>query len=152
MKEHKQSIEDIQKLRETTGAGVMECKQALADARGEFDAAVRFIHERGFAKVEKRAGRETGAGLIQSYIHNERIGVLLDLRAETDFVVRSDPFRELARELTLQISAMAPKDVHALLKQPYIRDESKTVEAVVNEVIRRVGENVRINNFYRMEL
>ncbi|KKW45965.1 MAG: hypothetical protein A3A43_00380 [Candidatus Liptonbacteria bacterium RIFCSPLOWO2_01_FULL_56_20] len=152
MKEHKQSIEDIQKLRETTGAGVMECKQALADAHGEFDAAVRLIHERGFAKVEKRAGRETGAGLIQSYIHNERIGVLLDLRAETDFVVRSDPFRELARELTLQISAMAPKDVHALLKQPYIRDESKTVEAVVNEVIRRVGENVRINNFYRMEL
>src|SRR3989344_42956 len=152
MKEHKQSIEDIQKLRETTGAGVMECKQALAEAHGEFDAAVRLIHERGFAKVEKRAGRETGAGLIQSYIHNERIGVLLDLRAETDFVVRSDPFRELARELTLQISAMAPKDVHALLKQPYIRDESKTVEAVVNEVIRRVGENVRINNFYRMEL
>ena len=152
MKEHKQSIEDIQKLRETTGAGVMECKQALADAHGEFDAAVRLIHERGFAKVEKRAGRETGAGLIQSYIHNERIGVLLDLRAETDFVVRSDPFRELARELTLQISAMAPKDVHALLKQPYIRDESKTVEAVVNEVIRRVGENVRIGNFYRMEL
>ncbi len=142
----------IQKLREITGAGVMECKKALADARGDFDRAKEMIHERGLAKVEKRAGRETGAGLIETYVHNERIGVMLDLRAETDFVVRSDPFRELARELAMQIAAMAPETAEELLEQPYIRDESKTVGDLVKDVIARVGENVRVNKFHRIEL
>jgi elongation factor Ts len=145
-------IEIIQKLREVTGAGVMECKKALADAGGDFDRAKELIHERGLVKVEKRADRATGAGLIQTYVHNERIGVLLDLRAETDFVTRSDPFRELARELAMQIAAMAPETVEELLSQPYIRDESKTVGDLVKDVIAKVGENVRVNKFYRIEL
>jgi len=111
--------DEVQKLREATGAGVMECKKALTDAKGDFAAAKKLIHERGLAKFEKRAGRETGAGLIESYIHNERIGVILDIRAETDFVVHSEPFRTLAHELAMQISAMNPADVDELLKQPY---------------------------------
>jgi elongation factor Ts len=130
----------------------MECKKALEDARGDFDRAKELIHERGLTKVEKRADRVTGAGLIQTYVHNERIGVLLDLRAETDFVVRSQPFRELARELAMQIAAMAPETVEELLNQPYIRDESKTAGDLVKDVIARVGENVRVNKFYRIEL
>lgn len=142
----------IQKLREITGAGVMECKKALDDAGGDFERAKELIHERGLAKVEKRSGRETGAGLVYAYTHNERIGVLLDLRAETDFVVRSDPFRQLARELAMQIAAMAPATTEELLEQPYIRDESKTVGDLVKDVIARVGENVRVNKFYRIEL
>lgn len=142
----------IQKLREITGAGVMECKKALADAGGDFDRAKELIHERGLTKVEKRAGRETGAGLVETYVHNERIGVMLDLRAETDFVVRSEPFRELARELAMQIAAMAPETVDELLEQPYIRDESKTVGDLVKDVIARVGENVRVNRFCRFEV
>jgi elongation factor Ts len=146
------SVNAIQKLRDATGAGVMECKRALADASGDFDAAVKLIRERGLSKVEKRAGRETGAGLIRSYVHNERIGVLLDLRAETDFVVRSEPFQELARELTMQIAATNPKDAEELLAQPYVRDESKTVGDLVNDLIARVGENVRIGGFSRMEV
>ena len=146
------TAEDVQKLREVTGAGVMECKRALTDASGDFDAAKKLIGERGLAKVEKRAGRETGAGLIQSYVHNERIGVLLDVRAETDFVVRSDPFRKLAHELAMQISAMAPETVEDLLKQPYIRDESKTVEVLIGETIAKVGENIRVNKFARFEV
>ena len=146
------SANDIQRLREVTGAGVMECKKALDESSGDFDAAVKFIHERGLSKVEKRAGREAGAGLIYSYVHNERIGVLLDLRAETDFVVRSEPFRELARELAMQIAAMAPADTESLLAQPYIKDESKQVSALVTDVIARVGENVKIRAFSRMEV
>jgi len=122
------------------------------DAEGDFDRAIQIIHERGLVKVEKRLDRETGAGLIESYVHNERIGVLLDLRAETDFVVRSEPFRALAHELAMQVAAMAPKDVLELLKQPYIKDETKTVKDIVNEVIARVGENIKINAFSRLEV
>lgn len=144
--------EDVQKLREITGAGVMECKKALEDAKGDFDQAKALVHERGLVKVEKRSGRETGAGLIESYVHNERIGVILDMRAETDFVVRSDPFRQLAKELVLQISASEAQTVEELLKEPYIRDDSKTVEDLVNDVIAKVGENVRINKFCRLEV
>ncbi len=146
------SAEAVQKLREMTSAGVMDCRKALIEADGDIDAAIKIIHEKGLAKVEKRAGRETGAGLVHSYVHNERIGVLLDLRAETDFVVRSEPFQKLAHELAMQISAMAPTNTEELLAQPYIKDESKTVRDLVNDVIAKVGENVTVNQFYRIEV
>jgi elongation factor Ts len=142
----------VQKLREATGAGVMECHRALKDANGDFEKAKALINARGFAKVEKRAGRETGAGLLQPYVHNERIGVLLHLAAETDFVVRSEPFRALARELAMQIAAAAPEDTDKLLAQPYIRDEKMTVKDVIGEVIAKVGENIQVKEFYRIEL
>ncbi|MEK7512652.1 MAG: elongation factor Ts, partial [Patescibacteria group bacterium] len=102
---------DVQKLRETTGAGVMECKRALEDAKGDFDRAISLINERGLVKAETKKNRATGAGLLKSYIHNGRVGVLIEVRAETDFVVRSDPFQELAHELAMQVAAMDPEDV-----------------------------------------
>ncbi len=145
------TTEAVQKLREMTSAGVMDCRKALIEANGDIDAAVKIIHEKGLAKVEKRADRETGAGLVQSYVHNERIGVLLRLSAETDFVVRSEPFRTLAHDLAMHIAAAAPKDVEELLAQPYIKDESRTVKDMVGEVIAKVGENVAIGEFYRVE-
>lgn len=144
--------QDVQRLREATGAGVMDCRRALKDAKGDFDAAANLLRERGIEKVEKRSGRITGAGLVHSYVHAGRIGVLIDLRAETDFVVRSDPFRALAHELAMQIAASAPENVEELLKQPYIKDESRTVKNLVNEVIAKVGENVRVERFCRIEL
>lgn len=116
------------------------------------DRAVRIIHEKGIAKVEKRAGRETGAGLIESYTHNERIGAILELRAETDFVVRSEPFRKLAHELAMQIAAADPADPAALMAQPYIKDESITAGDLVNRVIAQVGENIKVAKFYRIEV
>lgn len=134
-----------------TGAGVMDCYKALNEAGGDFDKAVAIIREKGVLKVEKRVGRETGAGLIHAYVHSERIGVLVDLRAETDFVVRSEPFRELAHALAMHIAASAPKDIPELLAQPYVRDESKTIQQLVGEVIAKVGENVTINEFSRLE-
>ena len=143
---------DIQKLREATGAGVMECKKVLEESGGDFTKAAALIEERGLAKVEKRADRETGAGLIISYVHNERIGALVDVRAETDFVVNSDPFRELARHLAQQVAAANPASVEELLKQPFIRDESKTIEDLVLDVIARVGENIRVNGIARLNV
>jgi len=145
------TAEAVQKLREITSAGVMDCRKALIEANGDLDAAVKIIHEKGLAKVEKRADRETGAGLIESYVHNERIGVLLRLSAETDFVVRSEPFRALAHDLAMHIAAAAPKDVEELMAQPYIKDESRTIKDIVGEVIAKVGENVTVKEFSRIE-
>ena len=142
----------VQKLREKTGAGVMDSRKALIEANGDLGRAEEIIKEKGFTKVEKRAGRETGAGLVHTYVHNDRIGVLVHLSAETDFVVRSEPFQKLAHELAMQISAMAPKDVDELLAQPYIKDEKQTVKDLVTEVIAKVGENVTVNQFYRIEV
>lgn len=141
----------VQKLREMTSAGVMDCRKALIEANGDLDAAVKIIHEKGLAKIEKRADRETGAGLVQSYVHNERIGVLLRLSAETDFVVRSEPFKTLAHDLAMHIAAVGPKNVEELMAQPYIKDESRTVKDIVGEVIAKVGENVTIGEFSRIE-
>ena len=146
------TAETVQKLREITNAGVMDCRKALIESNGDIDAAVKIIHEKGLAKAEKRADRETGAGLVQTYVHNERIGVLVSLSAETDFVVRSEPFRVLAKDIAMHIAAAAPKDVPELMKQPYIKDESQTVEDIVKGVIAKVGENVSINQFYRVEV
>jgi elongation factor Ts len=145
------TAETVQKLREMTSAGVMDCRKALIEANGDIDAAVKIIHEKGLAKVEKRADRATGAGLVLSYVHNERIGVLLRLSAETDFVVRSEPFKSLAHDLAMHIAASAPKDVEELLAQPYIKDESRTIKDVIGEVIAKVGENVAVGEFYRVE-
>lgn len=145
-------ISDVQKLREVTGAGVMDCKRALADAGGDFDRAASLIRERGFIKAEKKAERGTGAGLLESYIHNNRIGVLLELRCETDFVARTDEFKTLAHELAMQVAAMDPADVKTLMSQPYFRDETTTTENVLKGVIAKVGENIAVARFCRYEL
>jgi len=144
--------EDIKKLRSETGAGVMDCKNSLEETGGDYSKAKELIREKGLAKGEKRAGRETGAGLVHSYIHGGRIGVLLELRAETDFVVKSDPFQKLAEELAMQIAASNPEDISELLDQPYIRDESRRIDDLVKEVIGKVGENINIGKFYRIEV
>jgi elongation factor Ts len=149
---HIVTADEVQKLRERTGAGVMDCRKALIEAEGDFDRATAIIREKGFAKAEKRGDRATGAGLVETYVHNERIGVLLDVRAETDFVVRSEPFRVMAHDIAMHIAAAAPETVEELLAQPYVKDESKTVKDVIGEVIAKVGENVSVNKFFRIEV
>jgi len=144
--------EQIQKLREITGAGVMECKKALQEANGDFDKAILIIHEQGLIKAEKKKERTTGAGVLESYVHNERVGVLFELRCETDFVGRSKEFRELAHDLAMQIAAMDPADVEDLLKQMYIKDETLTVEDLIKRVIAKLGENIRVERFCRYEI
>ncbi|MDP3999493.1 MAG: translation elongation factor Ts [bacterium] len=144
--------EDVQKLREMTGAGIMECKRALVDAGGDLDKAVVIIGERGLIKADKKAARETGAGLLESYVHNGRVGVLLELRVETDFVAKSDPAKELVRNLAMHIAAMDPESVDALLAQPYVKDPNQTVESVIKQVIAKTGENIRVARFMRYQV
>ncbi|MDP3901771.1 MAG: translation elongation factor Ts [bacterium] len=146
------STSDVQKLREMTGAGIMDCKRAIEDAKGDIDEAVKLINERGLLKAEKKANRNTGAGFLKSYIHNNRVGVLLELRCETDFVAHSDPFQELAHELAMQIAAMNPDNMESLSQQPYVKDESLTVENLVKNTIAKVGENIKVERFCRYEL
>jgi elongation factor Ts len=143
---------DIVKLREVTGAGVMDCKRALDDAKGDFDKAVSLINERGLLKAEKKASRTAGAGLLKSYIHNGRVGVLLQIHAETDFVLRSEPFQALAHEVAMHIVAMNPETVEALLAQPFVKNESITVSDLIKGVTAKVGENIKIEKFCRYEI
>ena len=145
-------LNDIQKLRELTGAGVMECKKALGEAGGDFEKAVKIIHEMGLVKAEKKGERTTGAGLLESYVHNERIGVLLELRCETDFVARNPVFKELAHNLTMQIAAMNPENIEKLSAQNFIKDESTTVESIIKQAIAKLGENIRVERFCRYEI
>lgn len=144
--------EQIQKIREITGAGVMECKKALEDAGGDFDKAISLIQERGLIRAEKKGERATGAGVLHAYTHNGRVGVMLDLRCETDFVARTEIFKELAHDLVMHIAAMDPKDINEFMLQNYVKDESITIEALIKQVIAKSGENVRIERFCRYEI
>lgn len=145
------TLELIQQLREQTGAGVMDAKTALKDAGGDYDKALAIISEKAGVKAGKRAARETGAGLIETYVHNGRVGVMLDMRAETDFVVRSEPFQALSKDLVMHIAAMNPDDVEELLTQPFVKNDAKTVGDLVNELIAKTGENIRVARFARFE-
>ncbi len=143
---------DIVKLREVTGAGVMECKKALDDAKGNFDKAIEFINERGLIKAEKKSGRNASAGMLKAYVHNNRVGVLLQIHAETDFVLRSEPFQELAHDIAMHIVAMNPETVEALLAQPFVKNESMPVSDLVKSVTAKVGEKIQVERFCRYEI
>ncbi|MFH1694587.1 MAG: translation elongation factor Ts [Patescibacteria group bacterium] len=146
------SKEDIKKLREETGAGVMDVKRALEEAGGDFGKAMEIIKERGIVKADKKSDREIKAGIVKAYVHNNRVGTVLRLGCETDFVTKSDPFQELAQNLAMQIVAMDPEDIDGLLKQAFIKDESQTIEELIKQTIAKTGENIRLDEFYRLEL
>lgn len=143
----------LKKLREETGISVSECRQALEEANGDYAKALKLLNERAADKAAKKADRETGEGLIESYIHgNGKVGVLVQILCETDFVARTDEFKHLAHEVAMQIAAMQPKDVDELLTQEYIKDPSKKIEQMVKEAIQKTGENIKIKQFVRYEL
>lgn len=142
----------IQKLREETGAGIMDCKRAFEEGKGDMRRAKEIIREKGFAKAMKKSGRETGAGFLETYVHAGRIGVLLEMRAETDFVTKNEKFRTLAHEIAMQIAATAPETKEELMSQPYIKDETMSVEKLVQQKIAEIGENITITRFTRYEV
>ncbi|MBU4347949.1 translation elongation factor Ts [Patescibacteria group bacterium] len=144
--------ENIKKLREITGAGVMECKKALDDSNGDVDKAIELIAERGLLKAEKKMGRGTDAGILETYIHGKRVGVLLELRCETDFVADTEDFKNLAHDIAMHIAAMNPKDAKELLPQLFIKDTSRTIDDIIKLVIAKLGENIKIERFTRYEL
>ncbi|HET6701506.1 MAG TPA: translation elongation factor Ts [Gemmatimonadaceae bacterium] len=192
------TAKDVQELRRRTGAGMMECKKALEETAGDMDKAVEYLRTKGIAKAEKRAGRTTSEGVITSYIHPPgKIGALVELNCETDFVARTDDFKTLAREIAMHIASAAPlavdkdgvpadavererriaeeqvrasgKPEHlvakivegkleafykqvALLSQPWIREDKKTIGDLVKEASSKLGENVQVRRFVRFQM
>jgi len=163
------TAEMVKKLRLKTGAGIMASKKALVSSNGDFSKAEQALQEQGLALAAKKAGRDTGEGIVQSYIHTGgRIGALIEVKCETDFVARTTEFIELSTNLAMQIAAMNPIYVdrenipndldtepgseEILLEQAYIRDQSLTVEDIVKEVVSKVGENIVISRFTRFDL
>ena len=187
----------VKRLRDLTGAGMMDCKRALEETEGDIEKAVDVLRKKGKADVQRRATRSANEGRIESYVHMGRLGVLIEVNSETDFVANTDEFRHLARELAMQVAAtetrwispdeipseeiererkiyeelaredgkpdhIIPKIVegkleafyrtHVLLRQPWIRDDTKTVEELVNEVSAKVGEKVHVRRFAKFRL
>ena len=140
------------KLREATGAGVMDCKRALEDSKGDYEKAKQLIFERGVIKAEKKAERKTGSGVLETYVHNGRIGVILELRCETDFVAKTDVFKELAHDLAMHIASMEPENIDALMTQPFVKNESVMVKDLITQAIAKTGENIKLERFCRYEL
>ena len=187
-------IEDIKKLKELSGVGLTDAKTALVEANGDFDKALEAMRKKGLTKAEKRGDRETREGLVESYVHDGRIGAIVELNCETSFVAKTDEFKDLAHKLAMQVASMAPlyvsendipeearsakmKELEAnfkgpekmkdqilegqmkkafadkvLLAQPYILNDSKTVEAFIKENIAKTGENISVRQFKRIEL
>jgi elongation factor Ts len=192
------TTEQIKELREATGAGILDCRKALEQANGDFEKAVDFLREKGLATAAKRSDRAASEGMVELYSHGGgRVGVMVEVNCETDFVARSEAFRTFAHEVALQIAAGAPrflrpedipaelfehereiararareegkpeailekivegriekfKDEVCLLRQPYIRDESITVEKLLMQNVAAIGENIVIRRFARWEL
>ena len=188
----------IKDLRERTGAGMSDCKKALVEVEGDMDKAIDYLRTKGLAKAAKKAGREATEGSVVSYIHGGgRIGVLVEINCETDFVARNEDFQAFTREVALQIAAMNPQFVRkdevsqdvvdkerevllakakesgkpeqvvqkmvdgqiakwmkeiCLLDQPFVKDSDKTLETIQQELIAKIGENIKIRRFTRFEL
>ncbi len=192
------TTEMIKQLREATGAGILECRKALENADGDYNKAVTYLREKGLAMAAKRADRAAAEGVVELYSHgNGRVGVMVEINCETDFVARSEAFRKFAHEIALQIAASAPqyikeedvpadvleneskiaeararqegkpenilprivegavkkfKDETVLMRQPYIRDESLTIQELYNQTLVSIGENMVIRRFQRWQL
>ena len=161
-------LSEIKELRELTSAGIMDCKSALIEANGDIEKAKTILHEKGLASVAKKSSRATEEGLVASYIHSGgRIGSIIEVNCETDFVARTDDFKNLAHDLAMQVAAMSPESVYededsngaeesnedsCLVEQNFIKDQSIKVKDVVNEIAARVGENIRIKRFSRFSI
>ena len=187
----------VKELRERTGSGMLDCKKALKETDGDMDKAVAFLRKKGLSKAAKKAGRIATEGAIVSYIHGNRVGVLLEVNCETDFVAKTEDFQAFCHDLCLQIAAMNPQAVdregmdaakvegerlilrekaindgkpekivdrivdgqinkfyseNVLLEQKFVKDDKKTVEDVLRELVAKIGENVKIRRFVRYEL
>jgi elongation factor Ts len=162
------STEAVKELRERTGAGVMDCKRALEEASGNMDRAAEILRQSGLALAEAKAHRVTMQGLVECYIHaGGRIGAMVELNCETDFVARTDSFKVLAHDLAMQVAAMGPLAISSddlppgaegepsemcLLLQPFIRDPSRTIQDLITEAIAQTRENIQVRRFARFEL
>ena len=145
-------ISEVKRLRKLTGVGITDAKAALVEAGGDFDKALQAMRKAGLTKADKRSEREARAGLIASYVHDGRIGVLVEVNCETDFVAKTDEFKELVKNLFLHLAASEPQNVEELLKQSFVKNPDQIVGDYVKEHIAKLGENIVIRRFSRMVL
>ena len=151
--DQKKIIELVKKIRMETGLGIMEIKSAVEEVNGDEVKAKQILKEKGFKKAESKAERETHQGRVATYTHaTGKIGVMVELLCETDFVAKHEDFLALTKELCLQVAAMNPETVEELMKQEFIKDPSKTIEEMVKALISKFGENMKINRFARFEI
>lgn len=146
------SAQDVAQLRLQTGAGVIACKKALEDAGGDFQKAKEILAASAEAMAKKKSEREAKQGIIDCYLHNGKIGVLLELSCESDFVAKNTEFKDLAHHLAMQIASMNPQDVAELLGEVYIKDEAMTIKNLIDQAIQKIGENIQVKRFIRYEL
>ena len=158
----------IKELRERTNAGVMECRNVLLETGGDLDKASEILRQRGLAKAERKVERVASHGLIEAYVHlNGRLGALVEVNCETDFVAHTNEFKTLAHDLVLQVAATAPKFISpeeipegekldpaevCLLTQPFFKEPSRTVREIIAETVSKVGEKISVKRFCRFEL
>ena len=159
-------VQLVRTLRDQTGAGIMDCKEALEKSDGDLEKAVVALREKGVASAGKRVGRETHEGVIETYLHTGgRVGAMVELGCETDFVARTEEFLKLGHDIAMQVAAMGPVYVSAhdiedgddrppaqiaLLRQPFIKNSSSSVGDMVKELAGKVGENIRVVRFSRL--
>ncbi|OGI92160.1 translation elongation factor Ts [Candidatus Nomurabacteria bacterium RIFCSPLOWO2_01_FULL_46_18] len=147
------TTELIKKLRDATGISIGECKRALEEAGGDMEKAIAILKKMGAAIAAKKAGRELGSGYIYAYLHGDgRIGAMVELKCETDFVAKNEIFKNLTKEIAMQIAATAPEDVKALLDSPSIKNPESNVQSMVEEATQKTGERIEIGRFARFEL
>ena len=158
----------IKELRDQSGAGIMDCRNSLLEAKGDMEKALQILKQRNLFQAESKAKRSTTQGIIKAYVHTGgRIGAMVEVNCETDFVARTDEFKELAYHLAMQVAATPPQFISreevpegadidpqaaCLLLQPYIKDPNKTIQDIIIETIAKVGENIKVNRFTRFEL
>ena len=151
--DNKKIIEQVKKLREELGLGIMEIKAALEAAEGDEKKAREILREQGFKKAEKRTEKETHQGRVATYTHaTGKVGAMVELLCETDFVAKNEEFLALTKDLCLQVAAMEPKDAKALLKQEFIKDSSKKVDELIKALIAKFGENIKLGRIERFEI
>jgi len=160
--------ESLRELRSRTSAGMLECKKALLQAGGDVEKAVDVLRCRGLSVAQKKKERVTTEGIIEAYIHHTgKIGTLVELNCESDFVARTDEFRQLARDIAMQIAATSPQFITieeipekeefdpqtaCLVNQPFIREPTRSVQEIINQTIAKVGENIKVSRFTRFEI
>ena len=158
----------IKELRDQSGVGIMACRNALVEAEGDMERALEVLKQESIYKVEKKATRTASQGLVETYIHTGgRIGAMVEVNCETDFVARTDEFKELAHHLAMQVAALTPQfiskeeipeeddaepEVACLLLQPFIKNPEQSIQDIINEAIAKVGENIKVNRFARFEV
>ncbi|MGD9129026.1 MAG: translation elongation factor Ts [Candidatus Woesebacteria bacterium] len=147
------TMKDVKKLREETGARIMDCKKALEESKGDFKKAIKIVEEKGLARAEKKSDRETKSGYIASYVHNNGlVAALVEIQCETDFVAQNEEFRAMAKDIAMQVVAMNPENVKDLLAQEFIKEPAKKIETILKSVSGKIGEKMVISRFVRYEV